>query len=116
MGQTLAQLDGDRLRVRMQLADGRVVEAGDWEKLTAQALGAPIPVRGLSWWVRGIAHPHSRHTLERDGNKRPLVLRQDGWEIVYAYADGERPRQLRMSYPEVEIRLVIDAWTTPASP
>ena len=25
--------------------------------------------------------------LERDAAGRPLVLRQQGWEIVYAYAD-----------------------------
>jgi outer membrane lipoprotein LolB len=114
LGQTLARLEGDASRVRLELPDGRAHEAGDWEALTSRVLGAPVPVRGLAWWIRGGAHPSSGFTVERDAAARVSVLRQDGWEIVYDFVDGRSaPSRLRMSYPETEIRLVVDDWSTP---
>jgi outer membrane lipoprotein LolB len=111
LGQTLARLAGDAASVRLELPDGRTAEASDWQALTTRVLGAPIPVRGLAWWIRGTAHPQSTHRVERDAASRALVLQQDGWEIVYDYAaDAPRPNRLRMSYPDTEIRLVVDTW------
>ena len=110
MGSTLARLQGDESEVRLELPDGRNARAPDWESLTANVLGTPIPVRGLASWVRGSPHPRSAHDVERDAHSRIVVLRQDGWEIVYGYAADERPRSLRLTYPDTEIRLVLDSW------
>ena len=111
LGSTLARLEGTSAEVRLELADGRVTDAADWEALTSSVLGAPIPVRGLAWWIRGAPHPGGTHTIERDAQSRTSVLWQDGWEIVYGYSDaGSRPARLRLSYPDTEIRLVLDAW------
>jgi hypothetical protein len=40
------------------------------------------------------------------------LLRQDGWEIVYDYvdADSRRPLRVRVAYPDLEIRVVVDRW------
>jgi outer membrane biogenesis lipoprotein LolB len=43
------------------------------------------------------------------------VLRQDGWTIVYlAFGQDEngvsRPARMVLSYPDVELRLAVDAW------
>lgn len=111
LGSTLARLEGTSAQVRLELPDGRVTDAADWEALTSSVLGAPIPVRGLAWWIRGAPHPGSKHTSERDAQSRASVLWQDGWEIVYGYGDGgSRPARLRLSFPDTEIRLVLDAW------
>ncbi|HVE49453.1 MAG TPA: lipoprotein insertase outer membrane protein LolB [Casimicrobiaceae bacterium] len=113
LGQALARLVGTRGSVRLEYPDGRVREAGDWEALTTSALGAPLPVRGLAWWIRGSGHPSSRYAVERDDAGRASVITQDGWEIVYAYdADSRRPSRIRMSYPDTEIRIVIDDWSS----
>jgi hypothetical protein len=54
--------------------------------------------------------------MERGELERPSVLRQRGWEIVYAYAAesaAQRPSRLVMRYPDaepVEVRIVIDQW------
>jgi outer membrane lipoprotein LolB len=116
LGQALARLEGRASEVRLELPDGRVAQASDWDELTTRAIGAPIPVRGLAWWVRGVPHPGSAHTVERDAGSRVSVLRQDGWEIVYGYANADpRPSRLRLAYPDTEIRLVIDEWTSPGA-
>lgn len=110
-GAALARLDGNPSRVRLELADGRVAQAADWEALTAEALGAPIPVRGLAWWVRGLPRPGADHSIERDGAARITLLRQDGWEIAYSYATaGVLPSRLRLALGEVEIRMVLDSF------
>jgi len=111
LGQTVAQLDGDASRAEVRLPDGRTLAATDWTALTERALGIPIPVVGLSAWVRGGPHGGSAFSTEPDGRGRISLLRQDGWEIVFDYADPPeaRPSRLRMTYPGgVEIRLVVD--------
>jgi outer membrane lipoprotein LolB len=109
LGQGLARLSGSVDGVVLELADGAVARAGDWEALTREALGVPVPVRGLASWVRGRPHPASPSTLERDASGRVLLLRQDGWEILYGYRDdGPQPSRLVLAYPDIEIRLAID--------
>jgi len=118
LGQTLARLSGSGDEAKVELADGRVSEARDWETLTQQALGVPLPVSGLAWWMRGVPHPRATATIEPDAAGRPTVLRQDGWEIVYAYADdgSRRPSRMRLAWPDVEVRLAIDRWLRPDAP
>ena len=116
-GQGLARLAGSADGVVLELADGAVARAGDWEALTREVLGVPVPVRGLAWWVRAAPHPGSAHVMERDAAGRVAVLRQDGWEIVFGYRDdGAQPSRLVLAYPNVEIRLALDARAEGGSP
>jgi outer membrane lipoprotein LolB len=114
LGTVLAELAGDAARreVEIVLADGRREVAADWPALTSRTLGFSLPVAGLSAWVRGAPHAASPWTVETDASGRARVLRQDGWEIVYGYADdGERqPARLRLVGSETEMRIVIDRW------
>lgn len=115
LGGALARLIGTSNSVQLEWADGRVREASDWEALTINALGAPLPVRGLAWWIRASGHPSSRFAVERDAVGRASVINQDGWEIVYVYVgDSRNPTRLRMTYPETEIRIVVDGWSSPS--
>jgi outer membrane lipoprotein LolB len=115
LGQTLARLRGDARGVEARWPDGRTLAARDWDELTERALGVAIPVRGLSAWVRGVARDGSTASIERDAQGRVALLRQDGWEIVYGYADDAalRASRLTLRYPGVEpteVRLVLDRW------
>jgi outer membrane lipoprotein LolB len=115
LGQTLARLEGDGSAVSVRLQDGRVENASTWAELTERAFGVTIPVEGLSAWVRGVPRADARFTVERDAAGRVSVLRQDGWEIVYAYADdtSQRPLRVSLNYPgaePVEVRVVVDRW------
>jgi outer membrane lipoprotein LolB len=112
LGQTLATLDRIDRTVALRLADGRYLEAPSFEDLTTRAFGVPLPVSGLSAWIRGGGHAGSVFTIERDAAGRPSLLRQDGWEITYAYADDRdmRPKRLTLAYPDVDVRVVVDRW------
>lgn len=115
LGQTVALLSGDATQVQLRAADGRVSTAQDWSALTEQGLGWPLPVRGLSSWIQGASRPGTASTVEAGDDGRVVVLRQDGWTIVYqSYAPTAsglwRPSRLTLSYPDVELRIAIDRW------
>jgi outer membrane lipoprotein LolB len=111
MGTTLATLTRDAGGASIVMADGEKVHAPDAASLAARAIGVPLPVEHLAWWIRGMPREGSPHAIERDAAGRASVLRQDGWSIVYAYADGgARASRLSATYPDVEVRVVIDAW------
>ena len=112
LGQIVAELSGDSAahEAEVRLSDGRSLRAGDWATLTQRALGFPLPVAGLASWVRGGAHADGPYQSETDARGRTTLLRQDGWEIVFDYADdsSETPMRMRMSYPDVEVRIALD--------
>jgi outer membrane lipoprotein LolB len=113
LGQTIAQLDGGAQGVSVRLQDGRTETAATWRELTERAFGVVIPVDGLAAWVRGVPRAGAHATIERDAAGRVSLLRQDGWEVTYAYADdaSRRPSRVNLSYPgapPVEVRVVVD--------
>jgi len=114
LGVAVAELTGDVStgRVEVRTADGRRDQADDWAALTERSVGFPLPVTGLAFWARGAARAGSPHTVEIDAAGRVGVLRQDGCEIVYAYAHSaaRRPSQLRLACHDLELRIVIDRW------
>jgi outer membrane biogenesis lipoprotein LolB len=69
-------------------------------------------VAGLAWWVQGAPREDAPYSLEADVAGRASVLRQDGCEIVYAYAESSarRPSRLTLVCHDVELRIVIDRW------
>jgi outer membrane lipoprotein LolB len=115
LGQTLAKLDGDAHEVTVRLSDGRVEAGPTWSALTEKAFGVTIPVDGLASWIRARPQPDARYAVERDASGRVALLRQDGWEVVYAYADdaARTPFRVTLRYPgaePIEVRVVVDRW------
>ena len=114
LGQTVARMRRDADGVRVERPNQATVEYRDWSALMQAVLGAPIPVDGLAYWVQAVPDPRNASDIERDDAGRALVLRQQGWEIVYAYGDaGIRPVRLLMRYPgsePVEVRIVVDSF------
>lgn len=113
LGQTVAELSGDAAAhvVRVHLASGETLQAQDWPTLTSRALGFPLPVTGLASWIRGGPHPGTLYRAEVDERGRATLLLQDGWEIAFDYADDtvSTPTRIRMTFPDVEVRIAIGA-------
>lgn len=112
LGQIVADLSGntDAQLAQVRLADGRTMQASDWAALTQRALGFPLPVTGLASWIRGGARAGSAYQSEVDARGRATLVRQDGWEIVFDYADAasDTPARMRMTYPDVEVRIALN--------
>ena len=116
-GQVIARMERDAAGIRVERPGAPAAAFADWGALTRDVLGVAIPVDGLAAWIQGAPAPGAGFDVERGAGGRPLVLRQQGWEIVYAYADAPlpaRPSRLVMRYPDsepVEVRVVVDRWT-----
>ncbi len=118
LGQTIAEITGDAElpRLEVRTSDGVRSEAADWATLTQRTFGIPLPVISLAAWIRGIPRAGAPYMIERDEAGRTSVLRQEGWEIVYGYAEGPGavPNKLRLTYPDIDIRVIVDRWRVPS--
>ncbi len=114
LGQTVARLRGDAAGIFVERPGEAPMQYPDWNALTQAVIGVALPVDGLVSWLQGVPSPASASDVERDGAGRPLVLRQQGWEIVYSYADDASaapPSRLIMRYAAgetIEVRIVVD--------
>ncbi len=119
LGQIVARMVRDASGVRVERPQEPAMRYASWSALTESVLGVGIPVAGLVAWVQGVPGDAADADVERDAAGRASVLREQGWEIVYAYADraATRPMRLVMRYPGVEpieVRIVVDRWSTPS--
>lgn len=95
-GQGVAQIlrQGDAVLIRT--AEQREYRSNDAEALTERVLGVRLPIDGLADWVQGRASPE---------------LEKRGWRIEYQDFDAQRrPTRLRVTYQDIELRLVISRW------
>lgn len=89
------------------------------DALLAKELGAPLPLRHLRYWVKGIPDPDAPHEWQA-----PLadesVFHQSGWQVYSGRAekqdapDGSSlwlPGRVDMIKDKNRIRLIINQWT-----
>jgi outer membrane lipoprotein LolB len=115
LGQGVARVTRSGNQVELENSDGRKHLAADAESLTEEVLGWRLPLKGLPDWVRGRPRPGSPAAVVRDAQQRVAELRQDGWRVEYEEYAEERPARLRLTRPDMEMRLVIDSWQASAS-
>lgn len=99
-------------QMRLQLGDGRQLQAdAAWTELEAR-LGAPVPAASLRYWLLGLPAPSPHEWLEQ--GERSGVLLQDGWRIEfleYTEVSGQRtPSRIKATQGPARIRLVVDRW------
>lgn len=89
-GAMIARLSRKSGGVSLLADDGRIYRDTDEERLLLKQSGLNLPVKGMQYWVRGIASPkHKVDELQLDVYGRPQVLQQAGWKIKYSrYANN----------------------------
>lgn len=116
LGQAVARVVQDAEGALLELPGQPSRRAPDADALTRDALGYPLPVAGLAWWVQGRPDPARAFEASHDPAGRLAELRQDGWTIQYQqYTDRwpGHPRKLRLFRDDIAIRLVADSWERP---
>jgi outer membrane lipoprotein LolB len=114
-GQTMAHIVDSAAGVVLTRADRQEHRARNVETLTRQALGWPLPLSQLQYWVRGLAVPGSSPAeVERDSAKRLTAFTQAGWRVALTWHDeGEHAGKVRLvdlvDGPN-RIRFVVDTW------
>lgn len=121
VGQTLAHIDADDAGAVLTTPDQQEYRAFSVESLTRRALGWPLPLAELRFWVMATPVPGDAATVvTRDAAGRISLLEQDSWRVSYVYPDAPAaailPRRLDLSRGEQRIRLVIDTWRSGDAP
>ena len=92
--------------------DGQLTTAIDADTLIQNALGLPLPARGLSDWLRGQTRPGSNASVERNDEGQVSKISQDGWTLSYHWGSAQRLEKLTMTRTSnigsIDIRLVFD--------
>jgi outer membrane biogenesis lipoprotein LolB/Tfp pilus assembly protein PilF len=92
--------------------DGQLTTAIDADTLIQNALGLPLPARGLSDWLRGKTRPGSNASVERNAAGQVSKITQDGWTLSYDWGATSQLEKLTMTRTSnigsIDIRLVFD--------
>lgn len=92
--------------------DGQLTTAIDADTLIQNALGLPLPARGLSDWLRGQTRPGSNASVERNTLGQVSKITQDGWTLSYDWGATSQLEKLTMTRTSnigsIDIRLVFD--------
>jgi outer membrane lipoprotein LolB len=110
LGQGVARILREGDAVTLSTAEPREYKATDAESLTEQVLGFRLPLAGLADWVRARPAGGAPATIEKSPDGRLQSLEQNGWKVEYQDYAGELPSRLRLTYPGIELRLVISQW------
>ncbi len=121
VGQTLAHIAADDTGAVLTTPDQQEYRAFSAENLTRRALGWPLPLTELRFWI--VATPaggDKQAVATRDAAGRLLQLEQNGWVVRYTYPEppdsSVLPKRLDMTRGEQRIRLVIDGWRREEAP
>jgi outer membrane lipoprotein LolB len=110
LGQTAAELRFSPGLATFKDANRREIQAATPDELIKEALGWPLPVAGLRWWLRGEADPASPSRISKIENGQ--LLEQAGWRIESTDYRGQPslPHRLTLSRDDLEIKVVISEW------
>jgi outer membrane lipoprotein LolB len=114
LGSTQARVDGEPGLAVLTRSDGRRTQAADPDALVDEAMGSPVPVSGLRYWMRGrLPEGAAAENLQRDDQGRPLAFTQNGWSARLSRYDDLGPQLLVLQRGEaqrqISVRLVVDA-------
>jgi len=121
-GQTLAHIVDSGSGAVLTRADQQQYRAANVETLTRNALGWPLPLAPLQYWVRGLPAPGAPPAdVQRDVENRLTALTQTGWRVALEWhpSSGEnagRVRRVDLKDGTNEIRFVIDTWRDARQP
>lgn len=121
VGQTLAHIAADDAGAVLTTPDQQEYRAFSVENLTRRALGWPLPLAELRFWVMATPIPGGAEAvLTQDASGRVSRIEQNGWRVSYVYgeapAQSALPRRLDLNRGEQHIRLVIDSWRSGDAP
>ncbi len=102
--------------MRIQASDGTDFYTPDPSGDLEAALGAPLPVGALRWWILGITPPNVViEALELDAAGRATAFMQDGWQVTYPrYTEHDGvvvPGIVVAERDGAKIRIVVDQWS-----
>lgn len=115
LGQGTVEIKGNPEAVQLRTMEDQVLTNQDVELLMRENLGWPLPVRSLSYWIKGVPEPGAApETLILDDQGRITDLTQSNWRISYdgyTRVDGhDIPSRITLQRQGLRLRLSINHW------
>ena len=104
LGVTVGRISGDGQSATLALPDQPARRADSAEALVQAALGYPLPVAPMQYWVRGMPAPDLAIEITSTG------FRQLGWDIIIRQQGPAGPVKIQLQRPEVRLLMVIKEW------
>lgn len=105
---------GDGQSFEIETSKGEKIASDDAAAALQQAVGVPLPVSALRFWLLGVPAPGMPAIEELDEQGRLVRLEQDGWQATYdryAYQkDAWLPGRMRLEKGAVRVRVVVHQW------
>ena len=114
LGQGRIRVNGTAQGVTLTNADGEKLNANSADELVYRAVGMPVPVQGLQYWIRGLPDPARASRVEKNPAGQISRLEQDSWLVdIPQYrqvATLNLPRKLNATQNNISVKLVINNW------
>jgi outer membrane lipoprotein LolB len=85
--------------------------------LIQTALGFPLPITYLSYWVKGLPVPDLIAKITFNEQGLPLTIKQQHWQLQFSHYSLERgiplPGKIKLEQNDTRIILAIKKWTLP---
>jgi len=102
LGQTMARISVSPAGATLEVPDRAVQTAPAVETLMQRAIGFPLPMDGLRYWLKPEAAPNTPAQITHDPvSGRVKQIRQDNWTIDYlAYDDPTADKAGKLAGPD----------------
>lgn len=110
-------LKGNSQFVTLTESDEHPIQSEHPNTLMQSALGFPLPITYLTYWVKGLPVPElfAKITFNKQG--LPLTIRQDQWTLQFSNYHIEHgiplPGKIKLAQNDTRIILAIKKWTLP---
>jgi outer membrane lipoprotein LolB len=98
----------------LQGSDVGVLRGPDPEPLVEAAVGWPIPVGELAWWIRGLVPPARDSAIRFATDGTLAAASSPPWEIAFERFDDETgqllPARIEARSADYRVRLVLRGW------
>jgi len=114
-GMGASKIYGNAHHVTLYEAGELPASSNEPNELIEDALGMPLPISQLSYWIKALPAPHRdfRQTFNKAG--QPHQLEQFGWTIEYSRYEFQGnyplPKKIKLTRDNTTILLAIAQWT-----
>ncbi len=113
LGQTIARITIAPGVATLEQSGGVRRAAASADALTEEALGWPLPVDGMRYWLQGFVRSADGQ-LQAAMPEGPEHLESEGWQLNYpnwqASGPVAVPKRVDATRGEIALRIVIDDW------
>jgi outer membrane lipoprotein LolB len=118
-GGVVAYLQSTQQGVTLKASDGQVYRDTDAENLLKAQMGVTLPLKGMRYWVRGMASPdYPNNQLALDNYGRAASMQQAGWTIRYTKYPSQSPvalpdkMTLTHQTEKTKVKVIAKDWQT----